>query len=106
MQPIDYNQLIIELNKLNGVEENQLFYLNNLHTTLMTYLVPLTTYVGRMKARIMILETAKGRLELGLSSQQVEAEFGRYYEATGYLELINKISIITQQKVKIINEKI
>lgn len=106
MEQINYNQLINELNKLNGIEENQLYYLQKLHETLMTYLVPLTTQVGRLKGKVMILETAKGRAELGMNNQQVEEFFAKYYEATGYLELINKISMITQQKVKIINEKI
>lgn len=100
-----YSNLENSLNQLVGVDKNQLEYLTLLHKTLMEYYVLISTDVGKMKAKAMLLETAKGRADLGLNNQQVIDFFGEYYKANAYLELINKISIITQQKVKIMTEK-
>ena len=102
---MNYTALNQALLDLKGIDKNQTDYLGMLHELLLEHFVLISKQVGRMKAKAMLLETAKGRKEFGMSNDEIIEFFGVYHECTAYLELINKISGITQQKVKILTEK-
>jgi hypothetical protein len=100
----NYEDLETSLQLLTGFTENKINYLNNLHEILLQHFVKLSEYIGRLKGKTMLLETAKGRKDYEISNPEVEDFFAEYYKAEAYLELINRVTSITQQKVKLMVE--
>jgi len=102
--PINFQQIETDLRLLQGIADNKLYYLDQLYITLMEHFVILSTQATKMKTKMMILESAKGRKEMEYPNDMV-IDFGEEYgRVVAYLELVNKCTSIVQQKVKIMEE--
>lgn len=96
----DFPQLEADIAPLSDFSVNKTERLQTTFNVLREHYVKLSTIAGRLKARTMLLSTAAGRKEYGFTKEAIEDVFEKYETIRGYLELLDKTTVLMQSITK------
>lgn len=102
--PFNYTPLVKALKEVKDDTRDEATMLTNLHTLILEHTHELSKHYGRIEGLCMLLETAKGRAESGLTEAEIIEYSGERKLAQTYLNLVDKTYFIITQKAKVLTK--